>query len=97
MRRVFFLRAAGAELASAVRYYEQQRQELGLEFSAAVDEAIERIQSHPNAGTLVKPRTRQRRVQGFPYTIIYALPPGRIRVIAVMHLRRRPDYWAHRR
>ena len=31
----------------------------------------------------------------YPYTLIYRLTPG-VEVVAVAHLRRRPEYWQHR-
>ena len=39
---------------------------------------------------------RRRLVQRFPFAILYQSGPGDLSVIAVMHLRRRPDYWTKR-
>ena len=97
MRQVVIHYLARTEIAQAMRYYEAQRQGLGLEFASDLDLAVERIQLNPEAGPPLSAKERRRLLDRFPYSIIYTLPPDRIRVIAVMHTSRRPDYWAARR
>jgi len=39
---------------------------------------------------------RKRPVHRFPYAVLYRVDPDEIVVVAVMHQRRRPDYWRSR-
>lgn len=39
---------------------------------------------------------RRRLVRRFPYAVLYSISPDLIRILAVMHSRRRPMYWIER-
>lgn len=93
--------AAKAELRAAARWYEEQRAGLGSELISAIDEAMPRVarlgpDCRPVYG--VDPDLGVRRVQAnrFPYAVVFIEMPKAIRVIAVMHERRRPGYWKKR-
>jgi plasmid stabilization system protein ParE len=90
---------ASEDLAEAVRWYEQQRSGLGAQLLGAVSAAIEQIRAHPESGTPrpSRPTVRQVLVSRFPYSVVYQVRDGAVRVIAVAHTSRRPDYWRHRR
>jgi toxin ParE1/3/4 len=90
---------ASQDLAEAVRWYEQQRSGLGAELLGAVSAAVEQIRAHPESGTPrpSRPGIRQVLVPRFPYSVVYQVRDGAVRVIAVAHTSRRPDYWRHRR
>jgi len=93
-----FLFDPGAErdLLEAVEYYEDCRAGLGEDFSVEVRSAIERVCDHPLAWPVVKERYRRCLVSRFPYGIVYRVESDRIIVMAVMHLHRHPESWAHR-
>ena len=93
------LRAAREELAAAVRWFEEQRTGLGAEFYDEVVAATARLQTFPEGGAPVSPDHLTRRVivSRFPYQIVYRLTPTEIVVLAVAHLKRRPDYWKDRK
>jgi plasmid stabilization system protein ParE len=61
-----------------------------------VEEAVEQIRAHPEAFQLTAEEVRHKLLRRFPYSILYAVESDRIRVLAVGHQRRRPDYWRHR-
>ena len=90
--------AASAEFVEAVRWYETQRPGLGGEFFDAVTATLSLIESAPQAGTPIAPDTRTRRalVTRFPYQVVYRIRPAEIVVVAIAHMKRRPDYWIHR-
>jgi toxin ParE1/3/4 len=90
---------ASQDLAEAVRWYEQQRSGLGAELLGAVSAAVEQIRAHPESGTPrpSRPATRQILVSRFPYLVVYQVRDRAVRVIAVAHTSRLPDYWHHRR
>lgn len=89
---------ATSELTEAIRWYEEQRDGLGVELFDAISETIDLIRTHPEIGS---PRathrpSRQVRVQRFPYYVVYRTHDDAIYVVAVAHTSRRPDDWKHR-
>ncbi len=99
--RVRFEDEADEEYRLAGRWYEEQREHLGLEFFDAVDAAIERILELPRSGARV-PRVpsdlpvRRLPVKRFPYHVVYLDTDAQIRILAIAHDRRKPDYWKPR-
>lgn len=94
--KVEVLESAEAEFREAVEYYNQQSEGLGYEFAAEVKRAVTRIIRFPGAWAILSPRTRRCRTNRFPYGMVYQVREGTILVVAVMHLRRRPDTWRGR-
>jgi plasmid stabilization system protein ParE len=93
---VIFHAAAQAELEEATRYYDGQRPGLGDDFADEVRRTLERIQQYPDAWTRLTDQVRRCRTNRFPYGVVYAVRDEEIFVLAVMHLRRKPGYWADR-
>ena len=93
------LRAAREELAAAVQWFEEQRVGLGAEFYEEVTATIARLQALPDSGLPISADhlTRRLLVPRFPYQIVYRLTPIEIVVLAVAHLKRRPNYWTKRK
>ena len=96
MRRVVFLDPAEEEMLEAAAYYEMQAPGLGGDFLAEVQYAVQRIAEYPESGRLIKGTIRRRLLRRFPHGILYRIDPDEIVIVAVMHLRRRPDYWKDR-
>ncbi|MFP4634974.1 MAG: type II toxin-antitoxin system RelE/ParE family toxin [Nitriliruptoraceae bacterium] len=97
-RRVLFEPEASAELEEPAPWYEAQRSGLGLAFLAAADQAVEHLAASPDSGAPVpgvppSPLVRQLPISRFPYRIAYLVKLEELRVLAVAHARRRPDYW----
>ncbi len=89
--------AADAELAEAVRYYEGQESGLGARFEAEFVRCVRLIEKGPGAAPVVRPSgIRRKLLQGFPYSIVFAVETERIRILAIAHQSRRPTYWADR-
>ncbi|CAB1066134.1 hypothetical protein D1BOALGB6SA_10933 [Olavius sp. associated proteobacterium Delta 1] len=93
-----FLEPAAAELYEAIVYYNIQRNGLGLEFAKEVEDTIERIKQTPEAWTTISTSKHARRclTNRFPYGIIYQIRDNTILIVAVMHLKRRPQTWQSR-
>ena len=92
---------AEAEAREAAEWYEQQRTGLGLEFLVAVDQAIQQIgvapERFPRLETLPDEElVRRHLLTRFPYAVVYEMTASEIRIIAVAHTRRRPNYWLNR-
>jgi toxin ParE1/3/4 len=64
---------------------------------SAIDQTVERITIHPEAGAPpIAGEFRNRIIPGFPYNIIYRVWEDYIYLVAVAHHRRRPGYWRER-
>jgi plasmid stabilization system protein ParE len=84
-----------AELEHSRAWYEGCAGNLGTEFLIEVDRAIETVRESPRIWPFLYEDHSIRRylVHRFPYGVIYRVRDRLIQVIAVMHLRRHPDYW----
>jgi toxin ParE1/3/4 len=96
MTRIVFLAPAEEEMLEAAAYYASQAEGLGHNFLAAVQQAAARIVGNPRLGQIVRGDIRRRLLRRFPFGLLYRIDPEEIVIIAVMHLRRRPEYWADR-
>lgn len=87
-----------AEYEEAGIWYEERRCQLGLEFAAAVESAIALILKAPDRYQPVGEDVRVFRLKRFPYGIFFRYHAGlsQVRIVAVMHHKRRPDYWRER-
>ena len=84
------------ELNKDIEYYENCEPGLGYDFSIEVHVAIQNIVNYPTAWPIIGEDIRRCLVNRFPYGIIYSIERGEIFILAVMHLRRHPDYWKNR-
>ncbi len=95
---VEFLEPAVQEFYEAIAFYNIQRQGLGQEFAKEVENSIERIKQNPEAWTTAFSSQRARRcmTKRFPFGIIYQIRQDTLLIVAVWHLRRRPQTWQER-
>ncbi|HEU0187966.1 MAG TPA: type II toxin-antitoxin system RelE/ParE family toxin [Gallionellaceae bacterium] len=92
----YFHPEAEAEFEDAVAFYEDHAVGLGLDFAVEVREAIEIAVKMPLAWTQIEPGIRRVLTQRFPFAVLYSENGDKLFILAVMHLRRDPDYWHHR-
>lgn len=87
-----------AELREAAAFYtDRAGAELGLAFVAEFERVAKIIQANPMAGTAVRVNRLAYPFRRFPYSVMYyQAQDGELRIIAVAHQRRRPNYWAKR-
>jgi hypothetical protein len=93
---VEFEAEARLELFEAARWYEGQSSGLGFEFVAGVRRALRAITENPAGWSKLTEYTRRYRLDRFPYWVVYQERKDCLRVIAVMHQSRRPNYWRRR-
>ena len=91
-----FNRLAETELREAVHYYESEAPRLGRRFLSAVESALAEVLEHPLAGLPLRGDVRRKSVGRFPYQLLYRVAGDEVRILAVMHKRRRPSYWTER-
>lgn len=88
---------AESELSDAAKFYESRTAGLGLSFLSAIELAIEQIRGNPEASPVVRGSLRRKTLARFPYSLIYETASGAVRILAVMHQKRRPEYWKRRK
>ncbi len=76
--------------------YERCEPGLGLDFSIEVRASLQTILRYPDAWPIISEDVRRCLVNRFPYGILYSIEQSQIFVLAVMHLRRHPNYWKER-
>jgi toxin ParE1/3/4 len=97
MKSAVFHPLAEQELIDAAAYYEEQRLGLGLEYLGEVEHAVNFLIRYPKAGSSVRASVRRLTLPKFPYSLLYrVLENDQIRILAVAHHKRRPQYWLNR-
>lgn len=94
--RVIYHPDAELELVQASRFYEERVPMLGAQFLDAVDRAILVILEAPDRWRIIEKNVRRYTMPRFPYALYYRAPPDHLRILAVKHHRRHPDYWRYR-
>jgi plasmid stabilization system protein ParE len=96
MERVSYHRLAQRELNEAAQFYDSESPGLGSAFLDEIERCTQAIVNFPEAGPLIVGTIRRRLVLRFPFGLLYSIKPDRLRVLAVMNLKRRPLYWVGR-
>lgn len=87
---------AKADIFAAKEWYVSQQPGLELQFRDQLDAAFRRIESNPLAFAIVYRNVRQAILNRFPYVVSFVVTGETVRVIAVLHGRRRPETWRDR-
>jgi plasmid stabilization system protein ParE len=88
---------AEIELEVAVEEYENRQIGLGLRFLAVVEAAVRQLCEYPESGPVRHEPVRAKVLSGFPYTVLYSIKPGELRILAVAHQHQQPMYWLGRK
>lgn len=96
MKPLRFHRAAALEIRTAGEHYAAINPGLGLQFYEAMDALIREIRTQPRLFRMFDPPVRRHFGPQFPYAVVYLDLPDRVWIVAVMHLKQRPAYWAKR-
>ena len=96
MKLIGFHPDADVEVTEAVRYYEMHKLGLGSDLLGEVERALHQILTNPEASQRIGKRVRRKSLWRFPYSLVYAVYPDRIRIVAFAHQKRRPLYWRKR-
>ena len=86
------------DLRDAASFFrEKAGTSLSRSFLREFEQSINRLLLHPALGSPWRGRGRRRYLmKHFPYSLVYIVSGDEIRVLAVAHHSRRPDYWAGR-
>jgi plasmid stabilization system protein ParE len=96
MERLIYDPLAKLEIKEAAAFYENYRQGLGRAFLETIEKAIQRVRENPLQNRRIAGRFRRRLVNRFPYGVIYSIEVDHVFIVAVMHLKREPNYWKQR-
>jgi len=82
-----------AELHDAAAFYTLKANvELGLAFVAEFERAANLVLVNPLLGPVFRGNRRRYILRRFPYSIIYQVAAGELRILSIAHHRRRPSY-----
>lgn len=96
-RRVVFHPEAEDELYDATSYHDAESPGLGNALLEDLELAIAQIIQYPESSPLVSQLVRRKSLRRFPYSIMYTVLPGAIRILSFAHQKRRPFYWRDRK
>jgi toxin ParE1/3/4 len=100
-RELRFHESAVTEIRSAAAWYEGQHPGLGEAFLDALDVRLLQLAEspwigRPFSGASPNDPVRRAHLGRFPYMIVFLEVDDEVRVLALMHARRRPGYWRRR-
>ncbi len=81
------------ELYEAALYYESKVPGLGHRFADEVDRAMQLLLENPELGSRLDGDLRHFVLRRFPFSVVYAVTPDFVHIVAVAHGYRKPDYW----
>jgi toxin ParE1/3/4 len=91
--RVEYHPAVEGELREIRRYYEERSPGLGTQFIDEFERQVLLLAAAPEKWMVVSANIRRCLMRRFPYTIYFrAVGSDRLRITAVKHQRRHPDY-----
>ena len=89
--------SAEAEFYDIVDYYKQFDHSLSTDFIHEFDQVVQRLVDFPKAGSPYLHTTKRIILRRFPYAIVYKIYQDKVIVAhAIMHMKRKPDYWKER-
>ncbi len=96
MQEIAYHSDAKQEVIYSARYYELQCPGLGVKFLVNYDNAISESIESPLAWPILEGEYRRHQLEHFPFGVIYRVVNDNIRILAIMHLHRKPGYWGKR-
>jgi len=94
--KVLFHELAGKEFLETRDYYDDLVFGLGEKFVTEVERCLNIIKTNPLAYPVTKQNVRKAVIIKFPFSILYRVDGNVIYILAVMHQKREPIYWAER-
>jgi len=96
IRQVTFQPEAIDEANEAFNWYEDRQAGLGVEFYRELTRCLEFIVENPSLARVVYRGLRKRKLERFPYLIVYKVMSVSISVVSVFHGSRNPAIWKKR-
>lgn len=96
MIKILFYEFARKEFLETRDYYDDLVFGLGEKFVTEVERCLNIIKTNPLAYPVTKQNVRKAVIIKFPFSILYRVDGNVIYILAVMHQKREPIYWAER-
>jgi plasmid stabilization system protein ParE len=96
MLPIDYLPGARRDFDESFDWYADRSTQAAVRFAAAMEAALARVSSDPTQFASRDGVHRECPVKKFPFRIVYRLDDHRVLVVAVVHAKRRPEYW-HKR
>lgn len=80
------------DMQEAYTWYEQQKVGLGDSFIEEVEKCFQKLVENPDYSGMQNSWMRRRKLERFPYIIIYEIDSDRVIVNSVFHTGRLPKY-----
>lgn len=84
------------EVSESANDYGEEVEGLGKTFLDKVQSAVEEVKSNPLMYRIIQGDYRRHLLSRFPFAVIYRIENQKIYVLAVMYLKRSPNYWKSR-
>jgi toxin ParE1/3/4 len=98
MKRGFVLRrVAEKEFNDSIAWYDGEREGLGQEFRATIEEYFQCIADNPDRFPKIRGEVRRAIVRRFPFVIHFLIETNRIVILSVFHTSREPEQLKYRR
>ncbi len=91
--RLKFSGRAVREVGEAHEWYEGQSEGLGLEYVAALELQLRRLEQAPLLYAQVVPGVRRTFLPRFPYAVFFTVIGDLVQILAVIHNARNPKRW----
>ena len=96
MKRISFHEFARKEFLDSRDYYDELAFGLGKSFVMEVEKCLHIIKTNPSAYPIIKENIRKAVVIKFSYSILYRFEKENVYILAIMHQKRKPNYWINR-
>ncbi|HYX27407.1 MAG TPA: hypothetical protein VE863_02480 [Pyrinomonadaceae bacterium] len=87
---IVFRPIAKTEMDESIAWYENQRENLGVEFGVECHRTLHNISQSPNQFPIIRGAVRRALLRRFPYGIHYTNEDARVVVLAVFHVKHNP-------
>ena len=87
---------AEQELLEAALRYEFEVPGLGHRFAEEVGRVVQMLLASPALGARIDDELRHFVLRRFPFSVVYAVMPSMVYIVAVAHGSREPGYWQSR-
>ena len=94
--KMIFHKKANEELLKARDYYDKIIFGLGKQFIIEIENSLNKIKVSPFLYQLYLKEIRKCNTKTFPFSIYYDINDKYIRILAIAHQKRKPDYWKNR-
>lgn len=95
--KVILMKGALRDAQEGLRWYRKRSDRAAENFISEIESSLDNILQDPMRYRHIDPVFRTFRMDTYPYSLIYRIVPGAIKVYAIAHDKRRPDYWRGRK